>query len=270
MNNPTPAPSLPTIKKDPGSFGKKDTDLGKFSHGNFDVEYRPDKAELMTTFRAKYEFESGIPVHQITEFKNGMLQAIDVWDNSGVFLWTRNRQALNQSIALRFQLVESSDYNKVVDVQKDSMRPFVFVDLNISIDWRFDIETLAHELGHVFGNYDEYGGTGFMGWLERRMWWHDNDHLDDTNALMNGGMEFRKRYFDHYLEYVNDHFKDLGIQYELAQGARSEVRASRVARKRWVRSGVNLGFLPDEGGPHELRGPIRFGKRETIRFYLKS
>ena len=59
------------------------------------------------------------------------------------------------------------------------------------------IQTLIHELGHVYGNYDEYRGSGFMGWVERRMYWHDNDHLSDTSALMNDGSDFRARYFDH-------------------------------------------------------------------------
>jgi hypothetical protein len=134
------------------------------------------------------------------------------------------------------------------------------MDLNISIDFRRDVPTLTHELGHVFGNYDEYGGEGFLGWLERRMWWHDNDHLEDTNAVMNSGQrEFRTRYFDHFQEYVNDHFEDLGIRYDLVQGPRRSLRPhSRTTwffdneQEDYSMSGVAFGYIPKLGGPRRV------------------
>ena len=50
-------------------------------------------------------------------------------------------------------------------------------------------------------------------WFERRMWWHDNDYLSDTDALMNSGTEFRVRYFDHFAKFVNNHFRNFGVTY---------------------------------------------------------
>jgi len=102
-------------------------------------------------------------------------------------------------------------------------------------------------------------------------WWHDNDHHDDKNAMMNSGYtEFRKRYFDHFQEYVNENFEDLGIYYDLEQGPRGPIRLRNVGGNRWVKSGVNLGFLPNKGGPRELRGPIRSRKREFIQLYRRN
>jgi hypothetical protein len=243
------------MKKDPGPFKETDTDLGKFSHGNFDAEYRPQAAQLLITFRAKYDFESGIPLLHQAEMKAGMLAAIDMWSHSGVYLRTRSLDALNEIIDIRFRLVETDDYNKVVDVYKDPMRPYVFRDLNISIDWRKDVTTLAHELGHVFGNYDEYGGSGFLGWLERRMWWHDNDHLDDSAALMNSGKEFRTRYFDHFQKFVNEHFEDLKIRYDLIQGARVSHRRRGWMSPESARRTLAYGYEPAFGGPKRKPGP---------------
>jgi hypothetical protein len=267
MSSSSPPPPKP--KKDPGRFGEVDTDLNKFSHGNFDVEYLPDQAIVLTTFRAKYEFEQGIPVTFQQEMKKGMLRAIENWSNSGVYLWTSNSEALNEVIEFRFRLVESTTYNKIIDVYKDSMRPYVFRDLNISIDWRFDIKTLTHELGHVFGNYDEYGGEGILGWIERRMWWHDNDHLDDHEALMNSGLEFRTRYFDHYQAWVNEHFARLGISYALGQGQLNTVRSNRSSRAKaqWVNTGVVYAHRPCEGSPRERPGPLRSRDTEMTRRY---
>lgn len=257
--------ALPKIlRKDPGPFGKKDTDLGKLSQGNFDVAYQPRSAELQITFRAKYDFEHGIPANHIMEFKRSMLAAIDIWDNSGVYLKTRSIEALNKIIQIRFQLVETDPYNKIIDVDNDDDRAMVAFDLNISINDRNNVSLMAHELGHVFGNYDEYDG----GFLENLMWWHDNDHLDDKNAMMNSGyMEFRKRYFDHFQEYVNENFEDLGIHYDLEQGPAAPIRLRNVPGRHWIKSGVNFGFLPYESGPCELRGPIRSRNRELIQLY---
>ncbi len=242
-------------KKDTGPFKETDTDLGKFSHGNFDVEYMPQAGKLLITFRAKYEFQSGIPLNQQAEMKAGMLDAIDIWSHSGVFLRTRSVEALNEIIDIRFRLVETNDYNKIVDVYRDHMRPYVFRDVNISIDFRFDVDTLAHELGHVFGNYDEYGGSGISGWFERLMWWHDNNHLDDHQGMMNSGQkEFRIRYFDHFQSFVNDHFEDLGIRYDLVQGARVSRRRRRVRTELDLRD-VAYGYAPAYTGPKRTPGP---------------
>jgi hypothetical protein len=195
---------------DLGPFEERDTDLGKFSHGNFDVRYVPKAAELVVTLRVKFEFESGIsPAEQLTTMKN-LVAAVKVWNNAPFYLKT-NDPARNQIIHLRFRVMTGPNPHKVVDVENDERREWVGMDLNVHKGTT--ISTFVHELGHVYGNYDEYDGSGVGAWFERRMWWHDNDHLIDTAALMNSGTEFRARYFDHFADFVNTRFRVLGVTY---------------------------------------------------------
>jgi len=200
---------MATVKKDTGAFSEKNTDLGKFSHGDFDVEYVPEEGTLWVTLKVKYEFQKGIPADRRAQFKRDLQAAVDRWDNSGVFLETKNPEALNPIIWIRFRMYESNDYHKLVDVEEKPKREWVGLDLNVS--QRTMIPTLTHELGHVFGNYDEYKGEGVLGWLERRMYWHDNAYLKQLCTLMNEGTEFPVRYFDHFEKYVNKNFAKLGI-----------------------------------------------------------
>jgi hypothetical protein len=195
---------------DVGPFRENNTDLGKFSHGNFDVRYDPKAAALITTLRVEYKFESGITPTEQSLVKQRLAAAVRQWSNAPFYLKTEN-PARNQVIHLRFELTTGPNPHKTVDVEKDSRREWVGMDLNIHKDT--SIETLVHELGHVFGNYDEYKGSGVSGWLERRMWWHDNNYMSDTAALMNSGKEFRARYFDHFADFVNKRFRVLGVTY---------------------------------------------------------
>jgi len=195
---------------DPGPFHKTDTDLGKFSHGNFDVRYDSKAAALITTFRVKYHFEAGITAAEQTQVKERLAAAVKNWTNAPFYLKTDD-PARNPLISLRFELTTGPNPHKTVDVEKDPRREWVGLDLNVHKGT--SISTFTHELGHVFGNYDEYNGSGVQAWLERRMWWHDNEHLNDRRALMNSGREFRARYFDHFEKFVNQHFRSLGVTY---------------------------------------------------------
>lgn len=195
---------------DVGRFSETNTDLGKFSHGNFDVRYDPRVAAVITTLRVEYEFESGItPAEQLT-VKQRLASAVQQWHDAPFYLKTDD-PARNPIIDLRFELTVGPNPHKTVDVEKDPRREWVGSDLNVHKGTTVD--TYVHELGHVFGNYDEYEGTGVDGWFERRMWWHDNDHLSDRNALMNSGTEFRARYFDHFESFVNKRFRVRGVTY---------------------------------------------------------
>lgn len=203
--------------KDTGPFSKTDTDLGKFSHGDFDVAYEPVRAVLQVTLKLKFEFEEGITLQSQQETRRRMSEAIQFWDGCGVVFKSRD-PVLNPVIALRFQMKEvASGEHYTVDVEVERDREFVAIDINIDKDTTVD--TLKHELGHVFGNYDEYDG----GFLENIMWWHDNDHHDDHEALMNHagthqGTEFRVRYFDHFERYINEEFGRIGARYTAVLG----------------------------------------------------
>jgi hypothetical protein len=189
---------------DPGPFSEYDTDLGKFSHGNFDALYIPGDGELWIILKVKYEFEKGITPGEQTAIRGRMYLAVKAWDNANATLES-SMFVLNPVIRIRFILREvAKGEHKTVDVEKDPRREWVGWDINIHKGTT--THTLTHELGHVFGNYDEYRGSGFLAWVERRMYWHDNRYLSDTNALMNSGSDFRPRYFNHFQNFVNRHF----------------------------------------------------------------
>jgi hypothetical protein len=188
------------------------TDLQKFSHGNFDVAYDPRQAILQVTLKVTYRFEEGITPDRQAGLKARLDRAVQAWDNAGAYLLSMD-EVLNPVIRIRFQLQEvASGAHFPIDVEKASRREWTGYDLNVGEDTSEAI--FIHELGHVFGNYDEYRGRGFMGWVERRMYWHDNSFLNDTDALMNVGSQFRARYFDHFARYVNQHFARVGATYE--------------------------------------------------------
>jgi hypothetical protein len=201
---------FPAPKIDPGRFEERRTDLGKFSHGCFDVAYLPSSGSIFVTLRVQYRFEDGISGDQKTAFKNRLSAAVRTWDNADVFLKTDDF-ALHPLLDFRFFLCESSDFHFPVDVESDDRREWVGYDLNVGINTT--TATLVHELGHIYGNYDEYCQNGFQSWLERRMWWHDSRFCSDKSALMSGGAEFRERYFDHFAKWVNTQFRPLGITY---------------------------------------------------------
>lgn len=196
---------------DPGPFSEYDTDLGKFSHGNFDALYIPGDGELWIVLKVKYQFEDGISPGDKSAVKWKMQRAVQAWDNAQATLET-TMFVLNPVIRIRFILREvSGGEHKLVDVENNPRREWVGMDINIHKGTT--VHTLTHELGHVFGNYDEYRGSGFMGWVERRMYWHDNDHLSDSTGLMAGGTDFRPRYFSHIQGFVNRHFAKVKAWY---------------------------------------------------------
>ena len=62
---------------------------------------------------------------------------------------------LNPVIRIRFILREvAKGEHKTVDVENSPRREWIGMDINIHK--ATSTLTLTHELGHVFGNYDEY------------------------------------------------------------------------------------------------------------------
>lgn len=202
---------IPQLALDPGPFRRTHTDLGKFSHGCFDVAYVPSAGELRVTLSVAYKFEDTISAPNRRSLKKRLKDAVANWDQAGVYFETKET-VLNPVIKLRFAVLEAArGEHFVVDVDAANRREWVGLQLNI--DQTTSLHTMTHELGHVFGNYDEYRGTGVQGWLERRMYWHDNEHGSDIYALMNQGSEFRLRYFDHFERLLNTQFRALGVTY---------------------------------------------------------
>ena len=208
-----PHMAIPVPIVDPGPISRLNTDLGKFSHGCFDVAYRPDDGVLQVTLKVNYLFETGIDDATQKHLKLRMIDAVERWNQSGVYLRSSDL-VLNPVILIRFQLHEiGKGVHFTVDVQASDRREWVGLQLNI--DQKTPTFVLAHELGHMLGNYDEYRDTGFMAWVERRMYWRDNRHLKDVRALMNQGSELRARYFDHFERFINDHFRSVKATYKV-------------------------------------------------------
>ncbi|MET0849943.1 MAG: hypothetical protein ABW020_02340 [Candidatus Rokuibacteriota bacterium] len=72
----------PHASIDPGPFQARNTDLDKFSHGNFDVRYDPGAAALITTLRVEYQFESGITPAEQATVKQRLAAAVQTWNNA--------------------------------------------------------------------------------------------------------------------------------------------------------------------------------------------
>src|SRR5262245_49026558 len=113
---------------DPGPFSAYDTDLGKFSHGNFDAMYIPGEGELWIVLKVKYDFEKGISSGEQTAIRGRMYMAVKNWDNAQATLES-TMFVLNPVIRIRFILREvSSGEHKTVDVENSSRREWVGMD----------------------------------------------------------------------------------------------------------------------------------------------
>ena len=193
------------------------TDLGKFSHGNFDFVYDPAGPAITAVVRVKYDFEPGIGLEDQKTFKNKMQEAVDEHWNSQAYLVPKDisKNVASARIPIRVVLKEDAEsHHFTVDVETNRTwpfeRPWVGWDLNVgaSIDGKpITVPTLAHELGHVLGNWDEYDG----GFLYNRGYWQDGRFVYEADrTLMGSGTEQRERYFDHFAEAAS---KLLGKEY---------------------------------------------------------
>jgi hypothetical protein len=189
-------------------YEKKNTELGGLSVGNFDFYF--DGNAVTIAVRVKFSFEDTILEADQKFFKTKFFDAIKIyWTNSGVSFEADGGNCFVQNIPLVIICNENnSDYHKLVDVEKEYRRPDVISDMNLY--YGMSENDIAHEFGHVLELYDNYDG----GWLENRMFWHDNRYMEDTSALTNTGTELRKRYFEHYLKELNN-VVDTGCKYKI-------------------------------------------------------
>lgn len=181
---------------------ERNTDLGKFSHGNFDFNFDPNEPSVTIVVRVKYKLQKGISSEEAARFKERLQKAVNEFAHNRAELIPKDRNG--PRIPIRVILQENnSSYHKVVDLEKVRKwpfeRPWVGKDMNFGLN--NGIVTLAHEFYHVLGNYDEYDG----GVLENSGWWHDNRYFSDQRkSLMGNGTELRERYFDHIARKVSN------------------------------------------------------------------
>lgn len=168
------------------------TELGQLSVGNFDFRFDGSTASVVA--RVKFQFDDSITSQRQMAYKRKFFRAIrSYWTNSGYGLRGEgNCSAGNVPIVITAVEVMDDSYHKIVDVDPGDGRQDVISDMNLYEN--ANERRIAHEFGHVLGLYDEYDG----GFFENLMFWHDNSHLTDVNALMNRGRELRPRYFEHF------------------------------------------------------------------------
>lgn len=172
--------------------------------GNFDFLYNPGAGEAYLVFRTWLDYRKNFTEAQKSDFRIRLQKAVDAWDGAAEVQIQNSAGDYSTKIRLRFMLeiVQNPKFaNKKTDVHPSGYREKVLRQFNVAIDSTF--ETLAHELGHVWGLEDEYNSEGFNGWFQKRLpaghVGPDSPLLKDVTALMNqaADSEFRGRYFRH-------------------------------------------------------------------------
>jgi hypothetical protein len=198
------------------------TDLNApYSGGNFDFLYNGGANEATITLNTFLSWRTNFPPNQKRDFQAALTAAVAAWDNAAQVQIKDGSGGFNKQINLRFKLNIVQDRrqaNKVTDVHEagDSAVWFMFrypdrsvVIREINVFINADTPTLAHELGHVWGNLDEYDQNVFENYLSPGHIAGDSPLMKDTSALMNIGAEFRTRYFTHFGSAIASAFWDV-------------------------------------------------------------
>ncbi len=198
----------------------RNTELGKLTVGNFDFIF--DGYKCMIIVRFKIELDNNLPKNAEENARNGMLNGVAKhWTNSGYgLIKEHNGKKDFLPINIYTQEVKDNSAHKILHVQS-GIRECVIVDMNLDVT--SSDNTYAHEFGHALGLYDEYDSRcpncntfqKLKSEVEQRMFWKDNDHNDDKTALMNEGTELRERYFEHYLQTIQQF--DTSSNYQLGR-----------------------------------------------------
>lgn len=183
------------------------TQLGKLIVGNFDFTYDGYKCTILVRFKFKLDDDVTKTIEPIMRerFFNAIAR---FWTNSGYGL-VRELNSKKDFIPIFIYIQEVDDeksVHKIAHVQNNVSltqgREIVLDEINIMPSSTEN--TLAHEFGHVLGNYDEYDPpTAWEKYVGTKLW-IDELHKDDTTALMNEGTELRDRYFEHYKNAVQE------------------------------------------------------------------
>jgi hypothetical protein len=184
------------------------TQLGKLIVGNFDFTYDGYKCVILVRF--KFKLDDDVEKSIEPQMRERFFKAIATyWTNSGYGL-VRNNNSEKDFLPIFIYLQEVADeksVHKIAHIQNyvsiTKGREIVLDEINIMPS--SDERTLAHEFGHVLGQFDEYDPPTAWEKYVGTMIWIDEQYKDDTSALMNGsGEELRDRYFEHYKNAVQE------------------------------------------------------------------
>lgn len=197
----------------PSSIHRYDTDLNApcFA-GNFNFAFDGNTNKAIATFNTDVSFKSGVTEADKLKIPAKLKDAAGYWNNAAALEIKDKNGNYSRRIDLGFELklVTNSKYsNKRTSVHPAGSKAIFYMQKNrevVSLEMHiFDKSSLleiAHELGHIWGLKDEYKDSGKIGWVTMKFSpchvGSGSPVLNDTNAIMNEGNEFRTRYFMHF------------------------------------------------------------------------
>ncbi len=181
---------------------RKNTELGGLKVGNFDFYFDGYKCFVIAKIKIVIDKDvSGIDESNVSDMLFNALS--NYWTESGFFIELKCEKVPKNIPIYIYAQKRNQSYHKILHVQNEIMfinRPRVVDDINITTNASYyNLQTFAHEFGHVLGLYDEYKSSNIV---EQNMWWKDNRYNYDKSALMNSGHELRTCYFEHYKKAV--------------------------------------------------------------------
>jgi len=197
------------------------TDLNApYIGGNFDFGYNAGASEASITLNTFLSWRKNFTPAQKRDFRNAMADAVAVWDNAAQVQIKDGTGGFNKQINLRFKLNVVQDRgqaNKVTDVHETNDRAVWFTpyrnremvmrEINVFIGT--DKDTFVHELGHVWGNLDEYDAGFLENHFSPGHVASDSPYIKDKDSIMNIGKEFRTRFFTHFGRAIAPAFWDV-------------------------------------------------------------
>ena len=210
-------PSAPQTK----NIWLHNTDLNSpYVGGNFDFLYNSGANEATITLNTFLSWRKNFSPRQKSDFQAAMAAAVAVWDNAAQVQIKDGTGGFNKQINLRFKLnfvQDRGNANKITDVHETNDRAVWFTpyhnremvvrDINVFIGT--DKDTFVHELGHVWGNLDEYDAGFLENHFSPGHVASDSPYIKDKDSIMNIGKEFRTRFFTHFGRAIAPAFWDV-------------------------------------------------------------
>jgi len=253
------APVAPPM---PSSINLYDTDLNApcFA-GNFNFMFDANTNKATATFNTDLSFKSAA-IDKGKVFAR-LQEAANYWTNAAALEIKDKNGNYSRRIDLGFQVktVANPKYaNKRTSVHPDGSKAILLmqkdrevVSLEMHIFASSSPLVIAHELGHVWGLKDEYKDSGKIGWVTMKVSpCHVGTRsplLNDTNALMNGGNEFRTRYFKHFGRAILNAF------WRMPNHIIPVIRNGQVIGKT-IQGRIRLLKKTVTGGAHNTFGPL--------------
>jgi hypothetical protein len=201
----------PTARPTSQSIYETDLNAPCFA-GNFNFRYDGNANKALATFNTDVSFKNGVPPAEKGNIMGRLTQAAAYWNNAATVEIKDINGNYSHRVDLGFELkplLTTKYSNKRTSVHPDNSKAIFYMEKNrevVSLEMHIFASStpleIAHELGHIWGLKDEYPDSGKIGWITMKLSpchvGTGSPFLKDTNAIMNGGNEFRTRYFTHF------------------------------------------------------------------------